>query len=132
MVIPKELAKELQDFQTFGALCAKKNCVYSASVRCEKYRNGSSYLGEVGSLFRSEKVCVWRRDHAKFAQKFREKNAKRQEFRHAARRIKMRALGQRVLQHSCNVAAALSEVERSLRFEKVRIRRRDHAKCVQN
>ena len=42
-------------------------------------------LGEVASLFRSEKVRAWRRHHAKFAQKFRERIAKLPAFRHAAR-----------------------------------------------
>ena len=37
-------------------------------------------------LFTFEKVRAWRRDHAKFAQKLRERIAKFPEFRHAARR----------------------------------------------
>ena len=53
-----------------------------------KSRNVAAALSEVGDLFRSEKVRVWRRAHAKFAQKFRERIAKFPEFRHAARRKK--------------------------------------------
>ena len=43
----------------------------------------------------------------------------------------MHALGQRVLRKSHNVAAALSEVGNLFTSEKVRVRRRDHAKSAQ-
>ena len=59
--------------------------MYSAHNHCEKYRDVAAALGEVGSLFRSEEVRAWRRDHAKFAQKFRERIAKLPEFRRAMR-----------------------------------------------
>ena len=53
-ILCENLAKELQNFRNLGAL-RRKNCVYSASVRCEKYRNVAAAVGEVGRLFRSEK-----------------------------------------------------------------------------
>ena len=40
---------------------------------------------------------------------------------------KLRALGQRALRKSRNVAASLSEIGSLFRSEKVRVRRRDHA-----
>ena len=44
---------------------------------------------------------------------------------------KIRALGQRALCKSCNVSAALSEVASLFGSEKVRVRRRAHAKSAQ-
>ena len=44
---------------------------------------------------------------------------------------KLLALGQRALRKSRNVAAALSEIGSLFRSEKVRVRRRDHAKSAQ-
>ena len=72
-------------FPEFRRALRRKSCVYSASVRGEKYRNVDVALGEVGSLFRSEKVRAWRRDHAKFAQNSGEKFAKIPEIQHAPR-----------------------------------------------
>ena len=77
--------ERIAKFPEFRRALRRKNCVYSASVRCEKYCNVAAALGEVAGLFRSVKVRAWRRDHAKFAQKFRERIAKLPEFRHAAR-----------------------------------------------
>ena len=44
---------------------------------------------------------------------------------------KLRAIGQRALCKSRNIAAALTEIENLFRSEKVRVRRRDHAKSAQ-
>ena len=44
---------------------------------------------------------------------------------------KLRALGQHALRESCNVVANLAEVEGLVTSEKVRVRRRAHAKFVQ-
>ena len=44
---------------------------------------------------------------------------------------KMRAISQRALRKSRNVAAALSKVENLFRSERVRVQRRDHAKSAQ-
>ena len=85
---PKTDQPRIAKFSEFRRALRRKNCVHSASVRCEKSRTVAAALGEVGSLFRSEKVRAWRRDHAKFAQKVRERIAKLPEFRHAARRKK--------------------------------------------
>ena len=109
----------------------RKNCVYSASIRCEKYRDVAAALGEVASLFRSEKVRAWRRDHAKFAQKFRERIAKLPEFRHAARRKKC------VHSASVRCTTLATSLQLSVKSKgcsnpkKVRVRRRDHAKPAQ-
>ena len=82
---PQRFRERIAKFPEFRRALRRKNCEHSASVRCEKYRNVAAALGEVGSLFRSEKVRVWRRDHAKSAQKFHETNANFPEFRRATR-----------------------------------------------
>ena len=73
--------ERIAKFPEFRRALRRKNCVYSASVRCVKSCNVAAALQSVGTLFRSEKVRVWRRAHAKFAQKFRERIAKFSEFR---------------------------------------------------
>ena len=83
----ERIAKFPEFRQLLRRALRKKKCVYS-SVRCEEYLNVAAALGEVRSLFRSEKVRAWRRDHAKSAQKFRERIAELPTFRHAARRKK--------------------------------------------
>ena len=65
--------ERIAKFPEFRRALRRKNCVYSASVRCENYRNVSEAMIEVISVFRSEKVRAWRRDHAKFAQNLRER-----------------------------------------------------------
>ena len=73
----------IANFPEFRRALRRKKCVYTVSVRCEKYRIIAAALGEVASLFRSEKVRAWRRHHATFAHKFRERVAKLLECRHA-------------------------------------------------
>ena len=66
-----------------------KNCVYPGSVRCANSHNVNAALSKL-SLSSHPKKCavgmIWHRNHARFAQKVREKSAKFAEFRHAARR----------------------------------------------
>ena len=71
-------------------------------------------LIEVGKLFRSEKVRVERRDHAKSVQKFHERIANFSEFRRATS-TEFVFLGQRSLQKPYDVTNALDRVHRAFR-----------------
>ena len=85
-------------------------------------RNVAAALSEVGRLFRSEKVRVRRRDHAKSAQKFHERIAKFPEFWRATR-TEFVHLGQHTLRKSYDVTEALGRVHGSFRSEKANARR---------
>ena len=63
-------------------LAGKKIRALSQRALC-KSANVSAALSEVANLFRSEKVRVQRRYHAKLAQKFHERGANFPEFRRA-------------------------------------------------
>ena len=69
-ILCENLAKELQNFRNFGAPCAER-IAYTRPAFAAKniVINVAAALGEVGSLFRSEKVRAWRRDHAKITHK---------------------------------------------------------------
>ena len=71
-----------------------------------KSRNVAAALSEIGSLFRSEKVRVRRRDHAKSAQKFHERNVNFPEFRRATR-TELVVFGQHALRKPYAVTEAL-------------------------
>ena len=92
-------------------------------------RNVAAALSEVGRLFRSEKVRVRRRDHAKSAQKFHERIANFPEFRRATR-TEFVFLGQHALRKPHDAIEALDRVHRALRFENAGARRRDYANFV--
>ena len=92
-------------------------------------RDVASALNEVGRLFRSEKVRVRRRDHAKSAQNFQERIAKFPEFLRATR-TEFVHLGQHAVPKPCDVTEALGRVHGSFRSEKSNARRRDHANFV--
>ena len=94
---------------------------------CTNCRTSLQLFCESMCVLMQDNARVQRRDDANFAQKSREKFAKFSEIRHAPRIKKLRALGQRALHNSRNVAAALNEIQRLFKAEKVRVRRRDHA-----
>ena len=94
-----------------------------------KSRNVAASLGEIGSLFRSEKVRVRRRDHAKSAQNFQERIAKFLEFWRATR-TEFVHLGQHALRKPYDVTEALVRVHGTFTSEKAGARRRDHANFV--
>ena len=73
--------KKLQNFRNFSAPGAQQECVDAASVRCS---NIAAALGEVESEAGSEFLCVQRRDHAEFAQKFHEKTEEKKKKNKAA------------------------------------------------
>ena len=80
----------------------------------QKSRMFAAALSEVGKLFRSEKVRVERRDHAKSAQKFHERIANFPEFRRATS-TEFVSLGQRSLHKPYDVTEALDRVHRAFR-----------------
>ena len=92
-------------------------------------RNVAAALKEVGRMFRSEKVRVRRRDHAKSAQKFHDRIAKLPEFWRATR-TEFVHLGQHALHKSYDVIEVLGWVHGAFRSEKTNARRRDHANFV--
>ena len=94
-----------------------------------KSRNVAASLSEIGSLFRSEKVRVRRRDHAKSAQKFNERIVKIPEFWRATR-TEFAFFGQHALRKPYDVTEALDQVSRAFRSKKEGARRRDHANFV--
>ena len=87
-----------------------------------KSRNVAAALSESGSLFRSEKVRVRRRDHAKSAQKFHERIANFPEFRRATS-TEFVFLGHRSLHKTHDVTEALDRVHRAFRSKKAGARR---------
>ena len=109
--IRKKFANE---FQNFGMPPAEKKCVHSASVRCTTLATSLQLLVKSDGLFRSEKVRVRRRDHAKSAQKFHERIAKFPEFRRATS-TEFVSLGQRSLHKPYDVTEALDRVHRAFR-----------------
>ena len=98
-------------FPEFRRALRRKKCVYSASVRIEKYRNVALALGEVVRLFGSENVLLASRSRKNCA-KIPRKNCKTSGISACRSQEKMRALGQRALHNSRNIAAALNEVGR--------------------
>ena len=68
-------AKVLQNLRNFGALSFRRKKLRGLGQRAlRKSCNIAAALGEVKSADGSEYVRVRRRDHAKFAQKFHERN----------------------------------------------------------
>ena len=108
-------------------LAEKLRAVGKRALR--KSRNVAASLSEVGRLFRSEKVRVRRRDHAKSAQKFHERIAKFLECWRATR-TELVHLGQHVLRKPYDVTEALVRVHGAFRSEKAGAWRRDHANFV--
>ena len=108
-------------------LAEKMRAISQRALR--KSRNVAAALSKVENLFRSERVRVQRRDHAKSAQKIHERIANFPEIWRATR-TEFAFVGQHALRKPYDVTEALDRVHRAFGSEKAGARRRDHATFI--
>ena len=143
-----ELSRKLRKNPNKSRFCCvfmKIRCVTRPSLRrghlwkpsafaAQNIATSLQLLNKLEVCFRSEKVRVWRRSHEKFAQKMPKIPRKKCKTSgiSACRSQKnyVQSASVRFALKSRNIAAALTEVENLFRSEKVRVRRRDHAKSA--
>ena len=129
-ILCQNSAKELQIFRNFGAPCAEliartlPELATQNSVTSLQLLIKSSVCSDLEKCASGIEITLkLRKNLAKELQHSRKVGMQLAE--------KLRALGQRALRESRNVAAALSEIRSLCRSKKVRVRRRDHAKSAQ-